>query len=80
MMSKPALGSVLFVIGFSLAVLFFLSAPISPLTSAWLEIIGKDPVYFTWVLSGILGTLLIVLGFFILESSRRPSRWKTSIC
>jgi hypothetical protein len=27
-----------------------------------IEIIGKDPVYFISVLSGILGTLLIVLG------------------
>jgi hypothetical protein len=77
MMSKSALGSVLFVIGFNLAVLFFLLAPRSPLTSALIEIIGEDPVYFIWVLSGILGTLLIVLGFFILESSRRASRWKT---
>jgi len=76
-MSKSALGSVLFIIGFSLAVLFFLLAPRSPLKPALIEIIGKDPVYFIWVLSGILGTLLIVLGFFILESSRRPLRWKT---
>lgn len=71
-MTKNTLGGALFTIGVVLAILFFLLAPRSLLRTTLVGFIGEDFMYFLSIFSDILGSILLVAGYAVLESSRKP--------